>query len=168
MENFEKLNDEVDKGIRGLNSGVSMGFDRMDRFVGIRRRIMNLIFGASGSGKSAFMHSAYILNPFESIMRDRRPNLNFKVILFSMERSKIYILAKWVSRKIFLDEQVLIPIPKLLGWWKEKLTKDEHDLFLMSKDYINELESYVDIIEGPQNPTGKIQNWYSICCYTIN
>lgn len=151
---FEEVNEEVVRGLNDLNCGLSMGFDRLNKYIGIRKRVMSLIFGAPGSGKSAFMHSAYILNPFESIKRDNI-NVKFKVILFSMERSRIYIIAKWISRKIFLDEQVLIPIPKLLGWWKkEKLTKDEHDLFLSCKDYIDELEEYVDIIQGPQNPTG--------------
>ena len=108
------------------------------------------------SGKSAFVHSAYILHPFDHLLAHPSPDIKFKVILFSMERSKIYILAKWVSRKIFMDYAVLIPIPKLLGWWgdKYKLTKDEHDLFLSTKDYLDNLLETIDIIEGPQNPTG--------------
>ena len=80
--------------------------------------------------------------------------MKMKVILFSMERSKIYTLTKWLSRKIFLSEGILIPIPKLLGWWDVKLTKNEHDLVLQFEDYINELSEFVDIIEGAQNPTG--------------
>lgn len=71
-----------------------------------------------------------------------------------MERSKVYTLAKWTSRKIFLQEGVLIPIAKMLGWWETKMTKDEHDLVIGFSDYINELCEVVDIIEGVQNPTG--------------
>ncbi len=113
-------------------------------------------FVVHNSGKSAFIHSAYILNPFDWYMKNKdKCGIKLKVILFSMERSKIYLEAKWMSRKIFIDQGVLIPIPKLLGWWENnKLTKDEHDLFLMYEDYSNELLEVVDIIEGPQNPTG--------------
>ena len=72
-----------------------------------------------------------------------------------MERSKIYILAKWMTRKILLDQGILIPLGTLLGWKDfAKLTKDEHDLVLMYGDYMNELLEVVDIIEGAQNPTG--------------
>lgn len=151
---FDKLNEEIEKGIKGINSGVSMGFPRLSKYIGIRKRIMTLVFGAPGSGKSAYLHSAYILNPYDALKASNPNNIKFKVILFSMERSKIYILAKWMSRRIFLEEGILIPIQRMLGWWDEKLTKDEHDLILKYRDYMNELLETVDIIEGPQNPTG--------------
>jgi hypothetical protein len=155
MSFFDDVNNEVNEGLAGRNAGIPMGFTRLNRYVGIRRRLMTLIFGAPGSGKSAFVHSAYILHPFDHLLAHPSPNVKFKVLLFSMERSKIYLIAKWVSRRIFLDYGTLIPIPKLLGWWdKVKLTKDEHDLFLSTKDYLDELMETVNIIEGPQNPTG--------------
>lgn len=151
---FDILAAEIQAGIDGRNNGISFDFPRLGKYIGIRKRIMTLIFGSSGSGKSAYLHSAYILNPYDSIKKSNPQNIKFKVILFSMERSKIYILSKWLSRKIFVDQGILIPVQKMLGWWTEKLTKDEHDLILMYKSYINELLETVDIIEGPQNPTG--------------
>jgi hypothetical protein len=62
-------------------------------------------------------------------------------------------MAKWVSRKIFLDQGIIIPVGKLLGW-TEKMTKDEHDLFLHYKDYVEQLSEIVTIIDGPENPVG--------------
>jgi hypothetical protein len=70
-----------------------------------------------------------------------------------MERSRTYKYAKWVSRKIFLDQGIIIPVGKLLGW-REKMTKDEHDLFLYYKDYVDHLSEIVTIIDGPENPVG--------------
>lgn len=150
---FLDLKHAVQDGIDGKNGGIPMGFDRINKYIGIRKRIFTLIFGAPGSGKSALCHNAYILNPFDYYMLNKE-KVKIKFILFSMERSKVYILAKWISRKIFLDQGILIPISKLLGWWDVKLTKDEHDLFLCYQNYIDELLSVCDIIEGPQNPTG--------------
>ena len=155
MTEFDLLKKEVDNGIQGRNSGIPMGFIRLNKYIGIRKRIYTVIFGATGSGKSAFCHSAYILHPFDWWYANKdTSNVKLKFILFSMERSKVYTLAKWTSRKIFLDQGVNIPIAKLLGWWDTKLTKDEHDMFLMYENYINELTSVCDIIEGAQNPTG--------------
>lgn len=155
MDSFDLVNDEILRGIDGKNAGIPMGFNRLNKYISIRKRIYSVIFGATGSGKSAFIHAGYILNPFDWWIanKDKTP-IKIKVILFSMERSKVYTLAKWLSRKIFLDEGVLIPIPKMLGWWDTKLTKDEHDLILQYSDYINELCEFVDIVEGAQNPTG--------------
>ncbi len=151
---FEILKQEIEAGILGKNNGIPMGFNRLNKYIGIRKRILTLIFGATGSGKSAYLHSAYILNPFDWYIKTKPKDIQFKVILFSMERSKVYTIAKWLSRKIFIEEGHLIPIQKMLGWWDVKLTKDEHDLILSYKDYMDELLEIVDIVEGAQNPTG--------------
>ncbi len=152
---FEQLKQEIADGLEGKNNGLSMGFNRLNKYIGIRKRIMTLVFGASGSGKTAYVHSAYILNPYDNYIKIKeKSGIKFKVILFSMERSKVYILAKWLSRKIFMDTGNLIPIQKMLGWWDTKLTKEEHKLILEFEWYIKDLLEVVDIIEGAQNPTG--------------
>jgi replicative DNA helicase len=120
---FELLNAEINNGLSGQNSGIPMGFSRLDKYVGLRKRIFTTVFGGTGTGKTAFVHNAYILRPFDYIQGNVKSNIKMKVILFSMERSKVYTLAKWLSRKIFVDQGILIPIPKLLGWWDIKLTK---------------------------------------------
>ena len=151
---FDLLKEEIEKGQRGDNIGLSMGFNRIEKYISIRRRIMTLLFGASGSGKSAYLFSAYILNPFDDYIKGGRKN-KFKVILFSMERSKVYILAKWMSRKIFLEQGILIPMGRMLGWKGfAPLSLDEMNLIDLYEDYFNELLSVVDIIEGAQNSTG--------------
>ena len=33
---FKLLKEEVDKGLAGRNGGIPMGFDRLNRYVGIR------------------------------------------------------------------------------------------------------------------------------------
>lgn len=75
-----------------------------------------------------------------------------------MERSSVYVVSKWLVRKIFLDHGVTIPLSTLMGWKKEKLTKDQHDLFLMYEDYVDGMKDVIEIIDGAQNPTG-IYKW---------
>lgn len=154
MENFDLLEREIQAGIDGKNSGIPMGFVRLSKYIGIRKRIFTTVLGSTGTGKSAMVHGSYILQPFDYIRKNPKLNIKMKVFLFSMERSKVYILAKWLSREIFLSQGILIPLQKLLGWWDTKLTKDEHDLVLMYRDYMNELEQFCSIIENTQNPTG--------------
>ena len=154
VEHFSLLENEINRGIDGKNHSIPTGFRRLDKYVSIRKRIYTLIFGATGTGKTAFTHDAFILNPFDDWVAKGKPKARVKPILFSMERSKIYTQAKWLSRKIFQDNGILIPIGKMLGWWETKLTLDEKNLIDTYSDYINELCEFVDIIEGAQNPTG--------------
>lgn len=152
---FELIKKEIQRGEEGKNNSIPMGFDRLNKYVSLRKRVYTLIFGSTGSGKSAFVHDAFILNPFDWWIENKNKTpLKIKGVLFSQERSKVYTLSKWLSRKIFLDQGVMIPIPKMLGWWDTKLSLDEHDLIEMFEDYINELCEVFDIVEGPQNPTG--------------
>ena len=132
-----------------------MGFDRLNRYVGIRKSMYFLVGGLTGSGKTSFIDDAFVLNPFDWYRSvQNRKDIKLKIIYRSMERSRTYKFAKWISRRIFLDYGMIIPVSKMLGWQKEKMTKDEHDLFLTYRDYMGELNECVTIIDGPENPVG--------------
>ena len=152
---FELLNAEVDKGLGDFNRGIPMGFDRLTRYVGIRKSMYYLIGGNTGSGKTSFIDDAFVLNPVDWAMSKEgiASGIKVKVWYRSMERSRTYKMAKWVSRKIFLDQGITIPVGKLLGW-TEKMNKDEHDLYLSYRDYVEALSEIVTIIDGPENPVG--------------
>ena len=152
---FELLNAEVNKGLGDFNRGIPMGFDRLTKHVGVRKGMFYLIGGNTGSGKTSFIDDAFVLNPVDWAMSKEgiASGIKVKVWYRSMERSRTYKMAKWVSRKIFLDQGIIIPVGKLLGW-TDKMTKDEHDLFLHYKDYVDQLSEIVTIIDGPENPVG--------------
>jgi len=150
---FELLRSEVQKGIDGKNNGIPMGFNRLNKYIGIRKGIYTLIGGLTGSGKTSFVDDAFVLNPYDWYISQKAPNIKLRIIYRSMERSRTYKLAKWVSRKIFLDHGFLIPVNRLLGW-TDKMTHDEHDMFLMYEDYINNMSDIITIIDGPENAVG--------------
>jgi hypothetical protein len=152
---FQDLAKAVQDGIEGRNSGIPMGFDRLNRYIGIRKSMYTLVGGLTGSGKTSFIDDAYVLNPFDWYIsrQGQESGIKLKIIYRSMERSKTYKMAKWVSRKIFLDNGIIIPVSKLLGW-TGKMTHDEHDLFLLQEDYIGSMNEIITIIDGPDNPIG--------------
>ena len=150
---FDQLKQEVQLGLDGRNGGIPMGFDRLNRYIGIRKSMYFLVGGLTGSGKTSFIDDAFVLNPFDWYIGQKDPGVKLRIIYRSMERSRTYKLAKWVSRKIFLDHGVIIPVTKLLGW-TEKMTKDEHDLFLMYENYMEAMKDVITIIDGPENAVG--------------
>jgi hypothetical protein len=150
---FELLKSEVQAGLDGRNDGIPMGFDRLNRYIGIRKSMYFLVGGLTGSGKTSFIDDAFVLNPFDWYISQKDPKIKLRIIYRSMERSRTYKMAKWVSRKIFIDHGLIIPVAKLLGW-TEKMDHDEHDLFLMYEDYINEMSNVITIIDGPENAVG--------------
>lgn len=152
---FDILNSEVKAGIEGKNEGLSFGFPRLDRFISLRKSTLYLFGGFTGSGKTTCADEMFLLNPYD-ILYEQGMTHKLKVTYWSMERKTSFKLARWFSRKCFIDQGVRIPLDRLLGWVKktDRLTKDEHDLFLMYQDYFGNLQECVTVIDGRQNPTG--------------
>lgn len=150
---FETLSKEVADGIAGRNAGIPMGFQRLNRYIGIRKRIMFLVGGLTGSGKTSLIDDAFVLNPYDWYIGQKDPQIKLKIIYRSMERSRTYKLAKWVCRRIFLDHGIIIPVSKLMGW-TDKMNHDEHDLFLSYRDYLENMKDVITIIDGPDNNVG--------------
>lgn len=156
VDYFQGLEEEIELGLK--QDQIPMGFERLSNHVGLRKATYYLVGGYTGSGKTSLVDDAFVLNPYDFIISERnRTDLKLKVFYFSMERRKNYKLAKWLSRKIFLDRGELISVNKILGWTNRdnKLTYDEHDIIKMYKDYVNYmLNDVVTVIENPQNPMG--------------
>jgi len=150
---FELLVREVDSGIKGKNGGIPMGFDRLNKYIGIRKKIYFLAGGLTGSGKTSLIDDAFVLNPYDWYINQKNPKIKLKIIYRSMERSRTYKLAKGVCRKILRDHGYVISESKLLGW-TDKMNKEEHDLFLSYKEYMDKMDDVITIIDGPENPIG--------------
>lgn len=45
---FELLKSEIQKGLDGRNGGIPMGFDRLNRYIGIRKSMYFLVGGLTG------------------------------------------------------------------------------------------------------------------------
>ena len=153
MSVFSQIKEDIALGISGESISIPVGLHKFSKYAAIREKMMQLVFSSTGAGKSSFVDTAYILNPYDWILsKNNTSNVDMHTILFSMERAKKYRMAKWIVRKVFNDHGIKIPLPKLFGWWEEKLTPDESDLIDMYEDYVSELEARIDIYEGPRSP----------------
>lgn len=150
---FDELNKEIQNGIDGNNQSIPIGLPKLGKYANIRKRILTLLFSTTGAGKSA-MVDTIILNACASHMKHPSVyKLKPDFQLFSMERSKMMRVAKWISHLVFINEGVELQLPLILGWWDEKLTKTQHSLILKQKEYIDTmLNDYVTIHDGAKTP----------------
>lgn len=158
-----EINQDVDdvfkaiyKGKEGGNIGLSMGFKELDDFTcGIQKARYDLVFGKEKSGKSAFVNSSYILNPYEELRKIRKTN-NLKVFYFSLEMSKTAVISKWLCDALYTKYKILVDTSLVLGKKKDKLLpNDVYDKLEELREYFyNMLNSSVTIIDEQLNPTG--------------
>jgi len=150
---FDNLLESIDDGIAGKNQSLPIGLPKLGRYADLRRKILTLLFSTTGAGKSALVDTI-LINAADSHMNNpSQVNLKPDFQLFSMERAKEMRIAKWTSYIIFKNEGEIIQLPKMLGWWEEKLTKAERDLISHQKEYIDcLLNDYVTIHDGAKTP----------------
>lgn len=149
--------DEICNGVNGKNSGIPMGFNRLNKYLGLRRSIYTTIGAAAGCGKTSLVDCAYVLNPYDWYVKNKHNSkIKFEVIYFSMERKKTYKLAKWLCMKIFKEENVLMTTDELLSWGKKLDPKRQEMADFYIKGYFKEMteSGIIKIIDGQQNPTG--------------
>ena len=153
----EMLWDEIVNGVSGKNSGIPMGFNRLNKYLGLRKSIYTTIGAAAGCGKTSLVDCAYVLNPYDWYIKNKhKSKVKFEVIYFSMERKKTYKLAKWLCMKIWTEEKVLMTTDELLSW-QSTLDKRKQDMAKFYIDnYFKEMteSGIIKIIDGQQNPTG--------------
>jgi replicative DNA helicase len=164
----EDLLTEVRKGLEGKNGSIPFPVAKLDEYLDIAKNTNYLIVGDTGSGKSTLAQDL-IINILSWYFENIDPKLKLSIIYLGMERKQYNYSAKWVSRMIFTQEGIYIPVKKILGRLRKrdpetgKLTK-EYDL--LTEYEIELVERYSRIfdmwqeddvficIEGTHNPTG--------------
>lgn len=149
--------DEICNGVSGKNSGIPMGFNRLNKYLGLRKSIYTTIGASAGCGKTSLVDCAYVLNPYDWYIRNKHTSkVQFEVIYFSMERKKTYKLAKWLCMKIWKEENILMTTDELLSWGNKLDSKKQEIAKFYIDNYFKEMteSGIVKIIDGQQNPTG--------------
>lgn len=150
---FENLNKIIEDGMEGKNQSIPIGLPRLGKYANIRKNIFTLIFSTTGGGKSSLLDTVILNACFDYMNHPYEGKLIPDFQLFSMERSKIMRIAKWLSYIIFINEGIEIQLPKMLGWWDDKLTKEEYSIINKYEDYLNQiLNDFVTIHEGAKTP----------------
>jgi len=126
-----------------------------------------LFVGDTGAGKTTIAHDL-ILNVLDWYYINKNDDLKLTIIYFGMERKQYNYSAKWVSRMIYKEQGIFIPVKKILGRQRKKdsfgkftkeydlLTEEEHGLVEEYAKKFNKWEEDGTFIckEGTHNPTG--------------
>jgi replicative DNA helicase len=147
---YDNLEEAIHEGLSGKNEGLPTGFRRLDDYISLKKKMMISVIGSPGSGKSAITNYAFLLNPLDHAIKK---NKDVKIILFSMERSIIFTVAKWMCAKIFEETGCDIDLKTLLGWSKNKMTEEQLAYVKMNKDYFKTLQERLVIYEGQRSPS---------------
>ncbi|SEW21861.1 DnaB-like helicase C terminal domain-containing protein [Chitinophaga sp. YR573] len=152
---FDSFMIYVDQGLDGIHEGIPIGIEKLDEYLSLRKSMLYVLGGYTGSAKTSLVDDLFVLNPYDYMLRNGKPE-KLRIIYWSMERKKVFKVAKWVSHKIFKDTGRIIPMKRLLGWVRkeQRLNEQEQEIVRGCKEYFDNMFKYIRIIDGRQNPTG--------------
>lgn len=133
---WEELKKNIQRGLEGKNKGLPTGFKRLNQHISnIQQKRYITIGGATGSGKTAYVDSAYLFHPYEFLMANPDYHHSLEVIYYSLEIPPEEKLAKFVCFKLW--EEYGIEIDP-----KELYSEGDFDLDPEVVPLIDEMEEY--------------------------
>lgn len=127
MTNVDLLFDLIDNGRKGKNIGLSTGISKLDEYTGgIQRGVYTLVFGLSGSGKSAL--TLYMIY---RTLKDN-PEKDIRYIYFSLEMASELLLAKLMCLYMYEEFGVVISYTELMSW-QEILSDEKYEYIKQSR-----------------------------------
>jgi replicative DNA helicase len=156
-DNFLKY---VEEGRKGLNRGIPMGFSRLDKFLrGLQKKKYYLVGGSTGTGKTAFVDEAFLINPYNWIVKNNAKE-KLKIFYYSFEIDLESKLAKWVSYQLFIDERIIVDPEHILGMdmtsendIENRLSDELLEKIKMYKDHFEKLFECIEFEDVPLHPT---------------
>ena len=136
IKQFKRIKDE---GLSGLKVGIPFSSPRLnDKIPGIQKEMIYLTLGNSGAGKTKFVNEQFVFNTFDDWYRSGN-RIPLKIHYFSLEISTEQIVASLVIRWLYNEHQILITVPYLLGYIKDKRLAPMYNELIESQ----ELEDYI-------------------------
>ena len=142
MNNIDLLYEKIEKGRSGKNIGLSTGLSKLDGFTGGIQPIYTLIFGVSGSGKSALALYSYIYRPLVD-----NPDADIKLCYFSLELSAELLLGKLLCLYIYEHYGKIIPYTKLMSW-QTILNDEDYQYVIKGREWLNSINSKLIIYDS--------------------
>jgi hypothetical protein len=157
MSTFQRFLSQVKKGIEGNAVFLPLRQKKLGSKIAITKSMYLLFGGMPGSGKTAIVDSVFLLDIYDWWLENRKNTLVTPYWIYrSMERDRIYKIAKWTAYKMYKDHKILIDVPTLLGWPNKLFELTDEILAIVASydSYFEELLKHVTIIDGADNPTG--------------
>ena len=137
---WDNLKNEIERGKKGYNVGLTMGFERLTKHVcNIQQGRYDTIGGATGTGKTALVDSAYVFHPYD-YLRNNDSFYSFEIIYYSLEIEPTVKLAKFVARKVFEDHGILTNINQIYSKGNYKIPKKVLEILDSYEEYFDEMQ----------------------------
>lgn len=154
---IENIKNNRERRLQGkLNCIPWKSFPKLSsKIPGIEKETYVICTANSKIGKTQFTDFLYVLEPYKFIKENPDCGIKLKIFYFSLEISKEKKLLGLLSNKIYNETGKIISAQNINSKFENYiLTKEELELIEYYKDYFEEFEQTVTIIDNVRNPFG--------------
>lgn len=153
IDYWGQLKDNIQRGIDGHNRGLPTGFERMNAHISnIQQKRYITIGGATGTGKTAFVDSAYLFHPYEFLMENPDYNHSLEIIYYSLEIPPEEKLAKFVCFKLWEEHGIKIDSKILYSEGEYDIPPEIVPLIDKMEDYFAKMQEKVLTFRSSMTP----------------
>lgn len=151
---FDLALNDVNTGLTGGNNGLNLGLERFQEYVpGLQPGNIYVISGETASAKSTLAMNNFIYNPYDDYIKNYKNEMDLKIFIWSCEMSLAMLGIRAISRRLWLEHNLLVDPNYILSRGKNRIRKDIFDKVKLMKDYFEEMSDYVEFF-STDNPTG--------------
>lgn len=156
MISKEQLDNNIARGMLGLNKGIPHGHKKLTEFIpNIQQSTYYLMGGELGVGKSAAANDMFVYNPIDWYL-DNKLKTDIKLIIpyYSFEIPKKDMTVKYIARRIYKKHGILLDVNYILSRGNNRISQEHYDLVKAEFPILDELEDILIVQDLPKNPTG--------------
>ena len=138
----------------GKVNSIPFGLPTLDKHVpGIMRGIQYLTTASSGVGKTQLSKFLFVNQPYKFIKENPQANVKLKILYFALEESKEEFMYSLISNRLKVLHNITVDSLQLRGI-TNTLSDDVVTKIEECKDYFEDLERCIDVIDTISNPYG--------------
>lgn len=151
---FDNTLSLIDNGLSGRLMAIPTGVPKYDEYVyGTRQGCYYLYGGETGTGKTKFAREKHIYKPYDYYKAIGDPNiLDVRFLDFSLEISAPENMAAAISRKLYLDDRIVVP-PERLFSWGGQLDPAVRQKVADKRAYFEEFENKLFVFDEETTPS---------------
>lgn len=141
----EQILEEVNRGRKGLNHGITMGMPKLEGLMdGNTRDTYTLLLSNSGAGKTSFALYCYVYRPLMEHLDDD----DYKCLYISLEMNETSLYIKLLSIYIFETYGVQLSYKEILSRKREYVLSEEHyELVKACMPWISKIKKHLEIYD---------------------
>ena len=153
IDYWGELKNNIQRGVDGYNKGLPTGFKRLNAHISnIQQKRYTTIGGATGTGKTAYVDSAYLFHPYEFLVDNPDFHHSLEIIYYSLEIPPEEKLAKFACFKLWENYGINIDSKILYSEGEFNIPPEIVPLIDMMEPYFTKLQERVLTFRSSMSP----------------